>query len=429
MKLRDVILFSVEVLLLSAPLVLVLLSLALMPLALPKSWSKIEFSIFGILAAISVCFSFYFINDAKKIFYHILIEDYVPFIIMLFTLYTLSHGIKINIKTTPGTLQNVVFLGIASIFASLIGTTGASMLFLQPFLDMNKNRAQKLHLIIFFIFLVANIGGLLTPLGDPPLLLGYLHGVKFTWFFQELFPYWVIYVGLCLSIMACIDKLKLQKEKIQQEKYKIQIHGSLNITLIILTAFVLFVDFDFDFLVPNVCIKNSMLLLFCLLSFLNSKRHKNTKIDFAPFAEVARTFFIIFIVIAPVLFLLEQNSAAIREYINQSCNGSNGAMTYFWLCSLASSFLDNAPSYLLFFNMAGGNAYELMTQYSDILKAISVSAVVMGSMTYIGNAPNMMVRSIAERKGVKMPSFIGYILWSSLIILPISFVISLIICK
>lgn len=390
---------STEILLLTAPLVVVLLSLAFMPLLLPKTWSKIEFPIFAALASISICLTFYFITDSKKIFYHILIEDYVPFIIMLFTLYTLSHGIHISIKISPGTFQNIAFLGIASIFASVIGTTGASMLFLRPFIEMNKERKNKCHLIIFFIFLVANIGGLLTPLGDPPLLLGYLHGVKFSWFFSELFPFWFLYVFACLVLLFGTDKFMLKKENIKlQEKSEIKINGTLNIFLIISTALILFFDLDFELPIPNICIKNIILLLFCFISFWNSKKRKMAKIDFAPFAEVARTFFIIFIVIAPVLFLLEQNSDAIRNYIVKSSNGSDGSKIYFWLCSLASSFLDNAPSYLLFFNMAGGNAYELMADYSNILKAISVSAVVMGSMTYIGNAPNMMIRSISERK-------------------------------
>jgi Na+/H+ antiporter NhaD/arsenite permease-like protein len=338
---------------------------------------------------------------------------------MLFTLYLLSHGIHIRIESPAGTLPNALFLGIASVFSSIIGTTGASMLFLGPFLKMNKCREKKAHLLIFFIFLVCNIGGLLTPLGDPPLFLGYLHGINFSWFFKNLFFYWALYVFICISIMCFIDKIIIRKEKDidHNKKVKLEVKGMFNIALIILAVFALFY-------LSNNLIKNFVLLTICTISFFHLKRHEH-KIDFSPFFEVARTFLTIFIVIAPVLFILEKNSYHIHKYITNISENSDGSIIYFWLCSLASSFLDNAPSYLLFFNMAGGNAQELMFASSGILKAISVSAVVMGAMTYIGNAPNMMVRSIAEKKGIKMPSFLGYMLWSCSIIIPISFLISL----
>lgn len=307
------------------------------------------------------------------------------------------------------------------------------MLFLRPFLEMNKDRHHKSHLIIFFIFLVSNIGGLLTPLGDPPLLLGYLHGIDFTWELKNLIGYWLGYLAICLSILYIIDDFVLRKEnlehKLKDRKFSIEIGGWLNIALILSTVFVLFFDFkDFDLHIPHMCIKNVILLLFCAISFTNS-RIKKEKIDFSPFGEVAGTFFVIFIVIAPVLFILNTNSDAIHKYIIDMSNGSDGSMVYFWLCSLASSFLDNAPSYLLFFNMAGGNPQELMYVYPNVLKAISISAVVMGSVTYIGNAPNMMVKSIADKRGIKMPSFVGYMLWSCTIILPISLIISFILSK
>jgi Na+/H+ antiporter NhaD/arsenite permease-like protein len=156
------------------------------------------------------------------------------------------------------------------------------------------------------------------------------------------------------------------------------------------------------------------------------RRSHHEKIDISPFKEVASTFLVIFIVIAPVLYLLETNSDAIRGVIKGMSSGGNVASIYFWFCSLTSSFLDNAPSYLLFFNIAGGDPYELMSSYSDVLKAISVSSVVMGGMTYIGNAPNMMVRAVAAKRGVKMPTFLGYTIWSSLIILPVSIIVSMV---
>lgn len=395
-----------------------------MPILAPNFWHKKEKLVFGLITIISIVSSFMLIKNPTEILKHAIIDDYIPFIITLFTLYTLSHGINIKLIACPSTLTNIIFLGICSVFASLIGTTGAAMLFLRPFLEMNKVRQSKTHLVIFFIFLSANIGGLLTPLGDPPLLLGYLHGVDFLWGLKNTFFYWLGYVGISLGILYFIDKFILKKNGtiLEKTKISIDISGWLNVALIIATVVVLFSNINFNFFgVPQIFIKNAILLIFCGISIYKRKTQHDKKIDFEPFKEVVRTFFVIFIVIAPVLFILEGNSAEIQKLITNLSNGKDSTSVYFWLCSLASSFLDNAPSYLLFFNMAGGNANELMNTYPSILKAISVSSVVMGSMTYIGNAPNMMIKSIAIKQGIKMPSFIGYMAWSCIIILPISF--------
>lgn len=429
-----------EIVVLSTPLAIVLLSLAFMPLIAKKFWQKNETIIFSILSVISIISVYSLISDANHLLKHVLVDDYLPFIIMLFTLYMLSHGIHIRLNASSDTLSNIIFLGSCSLFSSIIGTTGASMLFLRPFLEMNKEREHKSHLLIFFIFLISNIGGLLSPLGDPPLLLGYLHGIDFLWEIKNLFFYWLFYIAVCFLIFYFIDTYFLKKEnnvnKLINRKFSIRIKGWINIVLIILTVLVLFFDFKninlktyfCDCIVPGMCIKNIILLLFCFISYIKG-RDMGEKIDFDPFKEVARTFLVIFVVISPVLFILNENSDAIHKYIIDISNGSDGCSVFFWLCALASSFLDNAPSYLLFFNMAGGNSEELMYIYPNILKAISISSVVMGAMTYIGNAPNMMVKSIADKKKIKMPSFIGYIIWSSLIILPISFIVSYILEK
>ena len=409
-----------EIIVLSVPLAVVLLSLAFMPLIAPKFWHKNEGAVFAIVSAISIVALYSLLPEANHILKDALIDDYIPFIIMLFTLYALSHGIHIKLRAPSNTLSNIVFLACCSLFSSVIGTTGASMLFLRPFLEVNKDRKHKSHLVIFFIFLVSNIGGLLTPLGDPPLILGYLHGIDFFWELRNLLPYWISYLAVCLAILYVVDKIILRKESVEltleRRKFSITIGGYLNICLIIATVFVLAFEI-------NIYLKDVLLLSFCGLSFYRN-RQIGEKIDYAPFFEVARTFLVIFIVIAPVLFILNNHSDSIHKYILSISNGKDGAMVYFWLCSLASSFLDNAPSYLLFFNMAGGNPEELMYVYPNILTAISISSVVMGSMTYIGNAPNMMVKSIATRKGIEMPSFLGYVLWSVVIILPLSYLVA-----
>ncbi|MBQ8651431.1 MAG: sodium:proton antiporter [Alphaproteobacteria bacterium] len=431
---------QLEIILLSSPLVIVLFSIAFLPLIASKFWHRNETIIFSVVSLFSIVSTYLITHNASAILKDAIIDDYLPFIIMLFTLYVLSHGIHIKIKAKPTTLVNVGFLGCCSVFSSIIGTTGAAMLFLRPFLELNKQRKNKAHLIIFFIFIVANIGGLLTPLGDPPLLLGYLHGVEFSWELENLTIYWLAYVSSCLAIMAIIDYIKSRNEvfEIPGKRFSLKVNGWVNIYLIIATVLILFLDFDGDIvmhlpyvcdcIVPHICLKNIILIIFCTISLYNSKKHSEN-IDFAPFKEVATTFFIIFIVIAPVLYILNVHSDSIHKYIIDASNGTDGSSIYFWLCSLASSFLDNAPSYLLFFNMAGGDANELMYVYPNVLKAISISSVVMGAMTYIGNAPNMMVRSIAEKRNIKMPSFVGYMLWSCAIILPVSFILVKFICN
>lgn len=465
-----------QVIYLSAPLILVLLSLAFMPLIAPNFWHRFDNKILGGIAVISVLTTFKFIEKANDIMEHTLIEDYVPFIIMLFSLYVLSNGINVKIKAIPNTLNNIIFLGLCSIFSSVIGTTGASMLLLKPFIEMNRERKRKTHLMVFFIFMVSNIGGILTPLGDPPLLLGYLHGVEFFWCLKNLGWMWIFYITSCLAILAVIDSVIISKEKsaIEHVPFSIEIKGFINIVLILITVTVLFSDI-------NMLAKNCILLVFCLFSLTDFGRikikktvlkkimlplvllsiflviritlglhfvgidiillailavmfirkhdihHQSfTSIDLEPFKEVAITFFIIFIVMAPVSFVLTQFSDDIHRCVmDLGSVEKHGADIYFWLCGVTSSFLDNAPSYLLFFNMAGGNPDELMYVYTDVLKAISTSAVVMGAMTYIGNAPNMMVRSVALRHKIKMPSFVGYIGWAMIVILPLSIIVSL----
>ncbi len=419
-----------QITILSLPLIITLFSLAFMPLISHKFWSKYEIPTLSFLATISAILTFSSIRNAELIFEHTIVEDYIPFIIMLFTLYVLANGIHIKINATANTLNNAIFIGLCSVFASFIGTTGASMLCLKPFLHMNRERKHQSHLIIFFIFLVSNIGGLLSPLGDPPLLLGYLHGIKFFWPLNNLFSTWLFYIIACLSIFAIIDQLILRKreDSLKTRKVSVEISGKFNIFFILLTVFILFIDIHFSIYIFSIrispmCFKNLILLTFCVLSIRNSSKHK---LDLAPFKEVAFTFLIIFIVISPVIFILNQYSDGIHKFIIDMGTSDNyGANVYFWLCGLASSFLDNAPSYLLFFNMVGESAESLMYIYTQVLKAISISSVVMGSITYIGNAPNMLVLSVAMKHGIKMPSFIGYMGWSLAIILPLSFIITL----
>ncbi|MDR1333128.1 MAG: sodium:proton antiporter [Holosporales bacterium] len=458
-----------EVIVLSAPLATVLLMLAFMPLAVPKFWSRYEWVVLPIISAISIICSYLKLPDFQEVMQGSLVEDYLPFIIMVLTLYVLSHGIQVRLSAPPSTLANSLFLGIGSIFASLIGTTGASMLFLPSFLTMNKDRQHKSHLVIFFIFLMANIGGMLTPLGDAPILLGYLHGVGFSWSIIKLFPIWVVSTAGCLLTFYFIDRFFLRRELIEngppskhseselllgdtehrsgvytdvhehsspgaiqqeadcggeQSSFSLSVSGWVNVALLAITVVTLFVEFHSitvgSITIPHMLIRNVILIALTVISLLRSRP---CKIDFSPFADVAKTFLVIFITIAPVVSILVQNSEAIHAFMMRMAAGSDGTSVYFWLCSLTSAFLDNAPSYLLFFNIAGGNADELVNAYPHILIAISSSSVIMGTITYIGNAPNLMIRSIAEKRGIKMPSFLGYMVWAVAIILPIGYLL------
>ena len=411
--------------LLISPMICVLLSIAFMPLLAPKFWSKNELFFLLIVSVFSIIVDFAFIPNTSALLGHSIFYEYIPFIIMLFTLYTLSNGIHIKVNTIPTTFANIIFLAIGSLLSSLIGTTGAAMLLSRPFLLMNGNRQNKTHLIIFFILIIANIGGLLTPLGDPPLLLGYLHGVEFSWTIIHLYKYWFIYIISCLIILYFVDKHFIETESIASpiNKTSIQIKGYTNIFLILFTAFILFINIDistqiYGINIPTVYFKDSILLF---ISYVSIKNQNKEQIDFEPFIEVVQTFLVIFIVLAPVLFLMEQNVDNIQKFVSK-LNGNSLPHTYFLLCSLASSFLDNAPSYLLFVKMTGYSIENLMTENAQLLIAISVSSVVMGSLTYIGNAPNMMVKNIAQKYNIRMPSFISYFGIACSIIIPISII-------
>jgi Na+/H+ antiporter NhaD/arsenite permease-like protein len=418
---------TTEIFLLSTPLIVVLVSLAIMPIIASKFWNKNDKSFLLIVSLISIGSSYLMLSSGGEIIYKSITEDYIPFIVTLFTLFLLSQGIELKVQTLPLPFVNCVFLFFCSILASFIGTTGASMLFLKPFMDINQKRSSKSHLLIFFIFLVSNIGGILSPLGDPPLLLGYLNGVNFFWYMKNLFIEWCIYVFGILLLVYIIDKYKFKKENpfiMTKFTFSIKIKGIKNVFLLSITTLVLFLDIGKTVLHTNIdetIIKIPILTLICLCSWLNG----NKNVNFDSFKEVIVVFFAIFISIAPVVFILENNSDTIQNTIHYLEKFFKAQTIYFWLCGLSSSFLDNTPSYLLFFKIAGGNANHLMHQATEVLKAISISSVVMGSMTYIGNAPNMMVKSIAEKNGVMVPSFVGYMLWSCCIVLPISFFVLL----
>lgn len=426
------------------PFVGILLSIALLPLWTPHFWHHHFPKVSAFWALVfAVPFLFFYQGTALYSIGHIYIIDYIPFIILLWSLYTISGGIYIQgtLKGTPAV--NVLLLLIGTILASLVGTTGASMLLIRPVLRSNAWRKYKVHTIVFFIFLISNIGGALTPLGDPPLFLGFLHGVPFFWTLK-LFPQMAFASVLLLLLYFIMDTFYYRKEDKSDLQYTktepLRIQGAHNfIFLAGVVAGVLFSGLvklgDVNILgihqaIENL-IKDAVLIIMGLLSlyFTNKEIRKSNEFGWAPIMEVAYLFAGIFMTIIPALAILKAGEHGALAFLIKSVDTP---AHYFWASGLLSSFLDNAPTYLTFFNSAIGKFYpgmpeaeavaRLIAEKIPYLTAISAGAVFMGANTYIGNAPNFMVKSIAEEAGVAMPSFFGYMFKYSIPILVVLFV-------
>ncbi len=422
-----------------------LLSIALCPLLAPALWHHH----FGKLtAAWSLAFLLPFAavfgaDAAAHSLLHALLAEYLPFIILLTALYTVAGGIYIrgNLHGSPG--LNVALLAIGAALASVMGTTGASMLLLRPLLRANDNRVHKAHVVVFFIFIVSNAGGGLTPLGDPPLFLGFLQGVEFFWPLAHLWQPTLFLVGALLALCFAIDHYYYAKEGVLPVDPTpdtplgsplFGFDGGINfallgavVGLVLLSGMwkspVVFQLAGADVGLPGL-VRDAGLLLVTAASLLctPAKVHADNQFGWAPMQEVAKLFAGIFLTILPVIALLRQGVGgpfgAVVAAVTRPDGMPDPAM-YFWATGLLSSFLDNAPTYLVFFNTAGGNPQALMTTLAPTLAAVSAGAVFMGANSYIGNAPNMMVKAIAEQRGVAMPSFFGYMAWSCTVLIPL----------
>ena len=423
----------------------ILLSIALMPLIVPRFWHHHFPKVSAFWAIVfALPFLFFFGRVAVHEILHIIITDYIPFILLLWSLYAVSGGIYVrgSLKGTP--VVNMVILLIGTILASVIGTTGASMLLIRPILRSNAWRVHKVHTIVFFIFLVSNIGGSLTPLGDPPLFLGFLHGVPFFWT-MHILPEMAFASVVLLALYFILDSYYYKKESKTDapdtEPEPLRIEGSSNFIFLagIITA-VLFsgavklgeVDiFGIHQTIENF-IKDAILIIMAVLSlvFTKAEVRKGNEFSWAPILEVAYLFAGIFITIIPALAILKAGEQGALAWLIKSVNTP---AHYFWAAGSLSSFLDNAPTYLTFFNSALGKFYpgvpeaqavaNLIVEKIPYLAAISAGAVFMGANTYIGNAPNFMVKSIAEEAGVNMPSFFGYMFKYSIPILVVLFIL------
>ena len=421
-----------------------LLSIALMPLMAPFFWhhhfGKISA---GWALAFFLPFAVLFgASSAGTSFVHALLADYIPFIVLLTALYTVSGGIFIRGNLHGSPLLNVSILAIGTVLASFMGTTGASMLMIRPLIRANDNRNHKAHVVVFFIFLVSNAGGSLTPLGDPPLFLGFLRGVDFFWTVGHIFPETLFLVGSLLLIFYLIDSWYYKREDVlpfdptpdTSGTQRIGFDGAANfwllaavVVLVLLSGFwksalvltVLGTEVGLPGLVRDV---GMVLVTFASLKITSAKVHADNQFSWAPMQEVAKLFAGIFLTIIPVIAMLKAGTqgpfGAVIAAVTRPDGQPDPAM-YFWATGILSSFLDNAPTYLVFFNTAGGDAKVLMTSLAPTLAAISAGAVFMGANSYIGNAPNMMVKAVAEDRGVKMPGFFGYMAWSGAVLIPL----------
>ena len=424
-----------------APFAGLLLSIALLPLLAPAFWHH-HFGKVAAAWALAFLVPFataYGLPAAGTQLVHALVAEYVPFIILLTALFTVAGGIHIRGNLHGAPALNTAILAIGAGLASVMGTTGASMLLIRPLIRANDNRTHKAHVVVFFIFIVSNIGGSLTPLGDPPLFLGFLKGVDFSWTLLNILPDTLFCLAVLLGLFYVVDRHCYRKEGVlpvdpTPDTRDIRFEGAANFVLLaVIVGLVLLsgvwksgVSFDvfgtpvgLPGLVRDLGLVGVTLLS---LKLTAPQVHADNQFGWGPMAEVAKLFAGIFLTIVPVIAMLKAGVngpfGAIVAAVTRPDAQPDPAM-YFWATGILSSFLDNAPTYLVFFNTAGGDPAALMTTYASTLAAISAGAVFMGANSYIGNAPNLMVKAIAEDRGVKMPSFFGYMAWSGAILLPL----------
>ena len=402
------------------PFILMLLSIAIIPLKWEHWWEDNNNKL-KVAMILGIPMGVYFAFADHVALLHVL-EEYIAFIIYVAALFIISGGIVIrgSVKVTP--MLNLLFLTIGGCIASFIGTPGASMLLIRPLLRINAGRKHIVHTVVFFIFIVSNIGGCLTPLGDPPLFLGYLQGVPFSWTFG-LWKEWALTVALLLALYFVIETILYKKDTITEptEKLPFSITGNINFAWIAgVVCCIAFLPTVLEgiglehYLFP---IRELVLvgLIFMSLKTTSKALREENKFTYHPILEVAYLFIGIFLTMIPALVLLQTRGGEL---------GVTSPLQFFWFTGILSSFLDNAPTYLSFFKLAQGMQMAGETVAATavtpiILKAISLGAVFMGANTYIGNGPNFMVKAIADESGIKMPSFGGYMVWSFGILIPI----------
>ena len=436
----------------SIPFVLMLGSIAVIPLKWEHWWEDNQNRlIVSLVLSVFVLFYYWLVHPGvidhdsgklisgfeavHKILSHSILQEYIPFIVLLFSLYTISGGIQLKGDLPAHPLTNTIFLAVGTLIASFVGTTGAAMLLIRPLIQTNSERKHVKHTVIFFIFLVCNVGGCLLPIGDPPLFLGYLMGVPFLWT-MGLWTQWLGVSIMLLIIYYIWDSIAYRKETKQaiardeREVQKLQMSGSINL------LFLLGVIFSVAFLIPGKPLFGNEdiivpyffrefvqgLFIALSLKFTPTGIREANRFNYIAIGEVAALFIGIFITMQVPVEILTIKGGEL---------GMTEPWQFFWATGLLSSVLDNAPTYVVFFETAksidvASTATRVAGIPQELLVAISLGAVFMGANSYIGNGPNFMVKSIAEQQGIKMPSFFGYMLYSMVVLLPVFLVFTLV---
>ena len=406
------------------PFAALLLMIATLPLFAPHFWEHNYPIIAILLGLVTTVYYLFWLHDTHSLVHTL--AEYLSFIALLASLFVASGGIliKVDKKATP--LMNTIILLIGGVIANIIGTTGASMLLIRPFIKLNKNRIKPYH-VIFFIFIVSNIGGALTPIGDPPLFLGFLRGVDFFWFFGNIWHIWLPTILVIAGIFYVIDSRNKDGNG-EEQTYtgKIEFKGLKNLTYLLIILISVFIDPGVMSWVPSLApmpfgIREIIMFTVVIVAYKTADEEilRVNEFDFEPIKEVAYLFIGIFATMIPALQLISHEAGVLGEKLN--------AGIFYWATGILSGFLDNAPTYLNFLSAEMGKFGLDINSKVDVknfqmlhpiyLQAISVAAVFFGAMTYIGNGPNFMVKAICERAGIQMPSFFGYLVKYSLPIL------------
>jgi Na+/H+ antiporter NhaD/arsenite permease-like protein len=418
----------------------ILLSIAFAPLVIRRFWHRHygKFAFVWAVLTLTPLAALRGVDTALAALAHALLGDYLGFIAILFALYVVAGGVVVSgtVRGTP--LTNALTLLFGTLIASIVGTTGAAMILIRPLIRANAARLHNVHVVVFFIFLVGNIGGALSPLGDPPLFIGFLNGVDFFWPLQNLWQPTAFVAGSVLAIFVAVDLWFYRHDRrvalVDEASAPLRVHGIVNLALlaviigaVIVSALwkpgVTFTVYGTALPLQNL-LRDAALFLTAFASLrLTPDEHREANgFSWEPIVEVAILFAGIFVCAVPILAMLDAGHDGAFAWLLAAVTAQDGSphvVAYFWLTGVLSAILDNAPTYLVFFQLAGGNATMMMGPLAPALIAISMGAVYMGALTYIGNAPNFMIYAIATERGIKMPSFFGYLVWSVVVLAPV----------
>jgi len=424
------------------PFLGLLISIAIGPVLAPALWRRHYGKVAFVWSALTLAplAALHGVPAALAVLVHAALDQYMSFIALLFALYAVAGGILVSgdLRGTP--LVNTAILAVGTLLASIIGTTAASMILIRPLLRANGSRLHNAHVVVFFIFLAGNIGGALSPIGNPPLFVGFLRGIDFFWATTHLWRPTAVAAALVLAVFFVTDLWFYRHDRRvtvvgeSPPRRPLEVRGLVNLALIALVIGAIVLSalwrpgIEFDVYGTKLALQDGLrdaaLAAIAVASVVLTPDEHRDKNGFSwePIIEVAKLFAGIFVCIIPVLAMLAAQGDGAFAWLLALMTGSGGEprdVAYFWSAGVLSAFLDNAPTYLVFFDLAGGDPAKLMGVMAPTLAAISMGAVYMGALTYVGNAPNFMIYAIATERGVKMPSFFAYLAWSCAVLLPV----------